>query len=95
VAGGRVRLAVALARFCAVTPVADHPLHLFAVSQAVGIQSTECGVISDVVTSNGEEWQSTWSVMLSAGGEGGLDPLAITGRIVEFYVQVLLPDLCA
>jgi hypothetical protein len=42
--------------------------HLFAVSQAVGIRTTQCGVISDVSMSDGDEWDSTLSVMLSDSG---------------------------
>jgi purine-nucleoside phosphorylase len=67
--------------------------HLFAVSRDVGIRSTECGVISDVAKSNGEEWQSTLSVMLSSNDEGTQDPLVLVGRIAEFYVEVLMPEL--
>lgn len=67
--------------------------HLFAVSRDVGIRSTECGVISDVAQSNGEEWQSTLAVMLSSNDEGAKDPLVLVGKIAEFYVEVLMPEL--
>lgn len=67
--------------------------HLFAVSRDVGIRSTECGVISDVAKRNGEEWQSTLSVMLSSNDEGAQDPLVSVGKIAEFYVEVLMPEL--
>jgi uridine phosphorylase len=67
--------------------------HLFAVSRDVGIRSTECGVISDVAKSKGEEWQSTLSVMLSSNEEGAQDPLVSVGRIAGFYVEVLMPEL--
>ena len=67
--------------------------HLFAVSRNVGIRSTECGVISDVAMGSGEDWQSTLAVMLSAGDQAALDPLTVAGKIVEFYVEVLLPEL--
>ena len=67
--------------------------HLFAVSRAVGIHSTECGVLSDVASSDGAEWASTLAVMLSETDEGELNPLARTGKIVEFYVERLLPEL--
>jgi uridine phosphorylase len=67
--------------------------HLFAVSREVGIRSTECGLISDVATSNGEGWQSTLAVMLSSNDEGAEDPLVLDGRIAEFYVEVLVPEL--
>ena len=40
--------------------------HLFAASRAVGIRSTECGVVSDVASADGREWDSTLAVMLQA-----------------------------
>lgn len=67
--------------------------HLFAVSNAVGIMSTECGVISDVAESDGKKWDSTLSVMLSTADKTELNPLALTGKIVEFYVEILMPAL--
>lgn len=67
--------------------------HLFAASREVGIRSTECGVISDVAKSHGEEWDSTLSVMLSSSDEGALNPLALVGRIVEFYIKILMPEI--
>ena len=67
--------------------------HLFAVSRCVGIKSTECGVISDVVKGNGEEWESSLSVMLSAEDEGAQDPLVLVGKIAVFYVEILMPEL--
>jgi uridine phosphorylase len=67
--------------------------HLFAVSRDVGIRSTECGVISDVATGKGEEWQSTLSGMLSVEDQTAQDPLALAGRIVEFYVEVMIAEL--
>jgi len=67
--------------------------HLFAVSREVGNKSTECGVISDVVTGDGEEWQSDLSMMLSSNDEGEQDPLVSVGKIAEFYVEVLMPEL--
>jgi uridine phosphorylase len=67
--------------------------HLFAVSRAVGVQSTECGVLSDVAQGRGEEWQSTLSGMLSADDKTAQDPMTLAGKIVEFYVEVILPEL--
>jgi uridine phosphorylase len=67
--------------------------HLFAVSRKVGIHSTECGVISDVAMGSGENWQSTLAVMLSTDNQAALDPLTLAGKLVEFYVEVLLPEL--
>jgi uridine phosphorylase len=67
--------------------------HLFAVSREVGIKSTECGVISDVVSGEGEEWESDLAVMLSSRDERAGAPLALVGRIVEFYVEALMPEL--
>ncbi len=67
--------------------------HLFAVSREVGIRSTECGVVSDVAKGGGEEWNSTLSAMLSSSDEGAQDPIVSVGKIAEFYVQVLVPEL--
>jgi uridine phosphorylase len=68
--------------------------HLFAVSQAVGIQSAECGVLSDVAQSQGEEWQSTLSVMLSTTNDAAAqNPMLLVGKIAGFYAEVLLPEL--
>ena len=67
--------------------------HLFAVSRAVGIRSTECGVLSDVAAGHGEDWQSTLGVMLAGGESAPIEPLALVGKIVEFYVEVVLPEL--
>jgi uridine phosphorylase len=67
--------------------------HLFAVSRNVGIRSTECGVISDVAMGKGQEWQSTLSGMLSTQAKTTQDPMALVGRIVEFYVEAVLPGL--
>jgi uridine phosphorylase len=67
--------------------------HLFAVSRDVGIRATECGVISDVAQSKGENWQSTLSEMLSSSGDRAQDPMMLVGRIVRFYVETLIPQL--
>ena len=67
--------------------------HLFAVSRDVGIQSTECGVLSDVAQGSGEEWESTLAGMLSADDRAAQDPMALAGKIVEFYAEVLIPEL--
>jgi hypothetical protein len=67
--------------------------HLFAASREVGIRSTECGVLSDVAKGSGEEWQSTLGLMLSSKGRGASDPIVSVGRIVEFYVETLMPGL--
>jgi hypothetical protein len=67
--------------------------HLFAVSRAVGIRSTECGVLSDVAQGGGEEWQSTLSGMLSVDDRTSQDPMMLAGKIVEFYAEVLIPTL--
>jgi uridine phosphorylase len=67
--------------------------HLFAVSRDVNIRCTECGVISDVAQASGEEWQSTLSGMLSIDDKVSQDPMALVGKIVEFYVDVLIPEL--
>jgi hypothetical protein len=67
--------------------------HLFAVSRAVGIRSTECGVISDVVGAEGEDWESKLAVMLAPGAGDGVGPMELTGKIVEFFVEVVMPKL--
>lgn len=68
--------------------------HLFAVSRVNSDQklmkAIECGVISDVTGGEAdEEWDSTLAVMLTAKGENTFNPLALTGRIVEFYIERL------
>ncbi len=67
--------------------------HLFAVSRAVDIKTTQCGVLSDVATGDGGEWESKLAVMLTEGGKDTQDPLALVGKLVEFYVEHLIPDL--
>jgi uridine phosphorylase len=67
--------------------------HLFAVSREMGIRATQCGVLSDVSVGDGEEWESKLSVMLSSKVEASTDPLAIVGKLVEFYVENLLAEL--
>ena len=67
--------------------------HLFAVGREVGVRTTQCGVISDVAMGADEEWESTLSMMLSAGDENEQNPVDLVGRLVEFYVEALLPDL--
>ena len=72
--------------------------HLFAVSRFNSeqkiIKSIECGVISDVTGGEADEgWDSTLAVMLAAEGDDGFNPLALTGRIVEFYIEQLAPVL--
>ncbi len=68
--------------------------HLFAVSQINSsgkmMKAIECGVISDVAgTSDQQEWDSTLSVMLSSQNADVLNPLSLTGKIVEFYIEQL------
>lgn len=67
--------------------------HLFAVSREVGIRTTQCGVISDVTSGAGEEWDSDLAVMLSGGSEEAGDPLSRVGELVKFYVETLMPEL--
>jgi len=67
--------------------------HLFAVSRDLSIRSTECGVISDVVRESGEEWESTLAGMLSVDDKASQDPMSLAGKIVEFYVEVLILEL--
>ncbi len=74
--------------------------HLYAVSQVNSdnkhIKTIECGVISDVTGSSADqEWDSTLSVMLSSDSSAQLNPLQMTGKIVEFYVEQLAPILLA
>ena len=72
--------------------------HLYAASvtsnERRGIKSIECGVISDVTGGSDAEWESGLSEMLSSESSD-LSPLALTGRIVEFYVETLAPLLLA
>lgn len=70
----------------------DSP-HLFAVSRDVGIRSTECGVITDLAGGHGEEWESKLSGMLTTDADTKQDPLMLAGKLVEFYVEVLLHEL--
>jgi uridine phosphorylase len=68
--------------------------HLFAVSKLNSdkkiIKTIECGVISDVTgDSTNQEWESSLSVILSSQGSGGLNPLELTSKIVEVYVERL------
>jgi uridine phosphorylase len=67
--------------------------HLFAVSKLVGIASTECGIISDVTGKGSSEWDSTLSVMLSDEGISSNNPLERVGKIVELYVEKLIPEI--
>ncbi len=72
--------------------------HLFAASRKVGILSTECGVVSDVARGEGDQWDSTLATMLSESGsaegvEPTLNPLELTGDIVELYVESVMPRL--
>ena len=67
--------------------------HLFAVSQAVGIRATQCGIISDVAMNDGDEWDSTLSVMLSASDRQAQNPIELVGTLVQFYVEALIPEL--
>jgi uridine phosphorylase len=72
--------------------------HLFAVSTLNSakkrIKAIECGVISDVTGGSADHgWDSTLSVMLASQGSGGLNPLELTGKIVEFYIERLAPVL--
>src|SRR3989338_7821691 len=71
--------------------------HLFAVSihnhENKKIKTIECGIISDVTSEVGHDWDSTLSVMLSSTSTNQLNPLELTGKIVEFYVERLAPVL--
>ena len=74
--------------------------HLYAVSQVNSenkrLKTVECGVISDVTGSNADnDWDSTLSVMLSSQSSDTLNPLELTGKIVEFYIEQLAPLLLA
>lgn len=84
-------LAAARARGCAI--VNCDSAHLFAVSQAVGIRSTECGVLTEVARPDGAEWDSSLAVMLTASESGVPDPLTQVGRIVALYAETVLPAL--
>lgn len=84
-------LAAARARGCAI--VNCDSAHLFAVSRAVGLRSTECGVLTDVARPDGAEWDSSLAVMLTTTDSGMPDPLTQVGQIVALYVEAVLPAL--
>ncbi|MBL8165177.1 MAG: hypothetical protein JNJ61_24560 [Anaerolineae bacterium] len=72
--------------------------HLYAVSRINSegkvVRAIECGVISDVTSGSADaEWDSTLSVMLVGGDTSSMNPLALTGHIVEFYIERLAPVL--
>lgn len=71
--------------------------HLYAAShnnhEHKTIKTIQCGVISDVTDEHGNEWDSKLSVMLSSENTDALNPLELTGNIVEFYVETLIPQL--
>jgi len=72
--------------------------HLYAASQVNSdnkrLKTVECGVISDVTGgSPDQDWDSNLSVMLSSESSTALNPLELTGKIVEFYVEQLAPML--
>ena len=72
--------------------------HLYAVSQVNSqnklMKTVECGVLSDVTGSNpDQDWDSTLAVMLSSDSGTTLNPLEMTGKIVEFYIEQLAPRL--
>ena len=74
--------------------------HLYAVSQTNSdnkrLKTIECGVISDVTGSDPDhDWDSNLSVMLSSENTTALNPLELTGKIVEFYIEQLAPLLLA
>lgn len=72
--------------------------HLYAVSRnnSAGkiLKTIQCGVISDVISTEGSKnAESTLSVMLSGEPTGELNPLERTGDIVAFYIERLAPML--
>jgi uridine phosphorylase len=74
--------------------------HLYTVSQVNSdnkrLKAIECGVISDVTGSDpDQDWDSNLSVMLSSESTSALNPLELTSKIVEFYIEQLAPLLLA
>jgi uridine phosphorylase len=70
--------------------------HLYAaslVNSAGRLRTVQCGVVSDVVRSDGGS-ESALAEML-AEGDKGVNPLAKTGEIVRFYLESLVPRLMA
>jgi uridine phosphorylase len=71
--------------------------HLYAVarinSENRSMRAVECGVISDVAGGAADGWDSTLAVMLSSQSSDALNPLELTGSIVEFYIEHLAPVL--
>ena len=92
----QVYLDTARARGCDVVNLDTS--HLYAASIANNerrkIRSIECGVISDVTGGSEIEWESDLSEMLSSESSG-FSPLALTEKIVEFYVETLASHLLA
>ena len=64
--------------------------HLYAVSRHVGIQTVQCGVLSDVAKVGSPEWESQLSDMLTADGQTAISPLALVNSIIEFYIETML-----
>ena len=71
--------------------------HLFAAAKHNNsrkkIKAIECGVISDVTLGKGKAWESTLSAVLTSKNNQTLNPLDLTGNIVEYYVKTLAPAL--
>jgi uridine phosphorylase len=71
--------------------------HLYAVARHNHsgriVKTIECGVISDVTEGKGKEWKSTLSTVLTSEKTEGVNPLELTGKIVEWYVERLAPAL--
>lgn len=72
--------------------------HLFAISKFNSekklIKTIECGVISDIVGGGiNQGWESSLPAMISPHDSGGLNPLELASKIVEFYIERLAPEL--
>ena len=65
--------------------------HLFVVSDVVGIETVQCGVLSDVIGLNRSGWESSLSAMLSEGSSDDVKPLERLDEMIQFYVEKLLP----
>ncbi|HLB56227.1 MAG TPA: hypothetical protein VJK30_02715 [Coxiellaceae bacterium] len=71
--------------------------HLYAASinnhENKKIKSIQCGVISNIAGEHRDERDSNLSVMLSSEKTDAPNPLELTGNIVEFFVEKLMPKL--
>lgn len=80
---------------CDVTSLDSSHLYAAAINNHENkkIKAIQCGVISNIASEHAHERDSTLSVMLSSEKTDQLNPLELTGNIVEFFVEKLMSDL--